>query len=193
MTVEPGYGTEDAMGVDRYAVTVTAEALDLADVRFTEHLSLLAYWEALRGKRVGPSRRDLCPCDFKAVLPRVALVELVEDAGDFRFRLAGTGLYRLNHKELTGHCTGALWPSAYADVVKQHYEMVVRTGQPNAFKIVFQTAGGLACRYTTLRLPLSSDGERVDGIMTLDRFCAQWSDVLSFLQQSNRPPSWKVP
>src|SRR5215467_5972175 len=52
------------------------------------------YWDAKRGDRLFPARRDLDPLEFGFALGHVVLVEVTRPPLRFRFRLVGTEVVR---------------------------------------------------------------------------------------------------
>src|SRR5438105_1591101 len=94
------------------------------------HEELFAYWASRRqGVRL-PARRDLDPRDIKRLLPTLSLTDVVRPALDFRIRLAGTGLYDVYGREITGRMLGEVYNSAAADYWRAELASVVETGRP---------------------------------------------------------------
>ena len=156
---------------------VVANPLDPADSRYREFRFLLGYWNRLRGPRIGPSRREIDPVELKRVLPRLALVDVLSSRKDLRFRLVGTDIHNLHNCDLTGRLVSHLRPDAYRDMLLEHFLEVAATGRPNAHEVRFVTAAGLSRHYAALRLPLSTDGQTVDCLLTIDNYGDHWSDL----------------
>ena len=72
------------------------------------HEELFAYWASLRAAGRLPARRDIDPARFKRHLPTVSLIDVAREPLDFHMRLAGTGLYGVYGREITGR---SLWRS----------------------------------------------------------------------------------
>ena len=67
------------------------------------HEELFAYWSSLRDGGRLPGRRNIDPRDFKRHLPTVSLTDVRHTPQrDYRLRLAGTGLYGVYGREITG-------------------------------------------------------------------------------------------
>ena len=64
--------------------------------------NVMAYWEARRGARKMPARRDIRPEEIKNLLPQVLLVDVLSGGADFRYRLLGTRLRPYFPREATG-------------------------------------------------------------------------------------------
>jgi hypothetical protein len=64
-------------------------------------LALYSYWEAVRGGKDVPDRRDIDPVDMpRFILPHLALTEIHED-GRLRVRLVGTEIARQHRRDTT--------------------------------------------------------------------------------------------
>src|SRR3546814_3129193 len=63
----------------------------------------LGRWNRHRGSRRIPARADFDPLELKMILPRLMLLEVVDDPPDFRYRLAGTASRELTGLDWTGH------------------------------------------------------------------------------------------
>src|SRR4051812_310308 len=79
------------------------------------HEELFAYWASRRKGRDLPGRRDIDPAGFKRHLPTISLIDVRGDPPDFRVRLAGTGLYSVYGREITGLKLNQVYPELDAD------------------------------------------------------------------------------
>ena len=61
-----------------------------------------AYWQAKRGDRAMPWRRDIDPAELKPILPWMLVVEIEPEPFRVLYRLAGTKVVEMNGIELTG-------------------------------------------------------------------------------------------
>ena len=132
------------------------------------HEELFAYWASRRQGARLPSRRDVDPREIKRLLPTITLTEVVRPALDFRIRLAGTGLYDVYGREITGKMLSDVYNSAAADYWRSELGKVVSERRPavGVHSLAWRGASHLSILW--LRLPLASDGERVDMILGLD-------------------------
>ncbi|MDJ0951574.1 MAG: PAS domain-containing protein [Alphaproteobacteria bacterium] len=170
------------MPVSRSAVgasepVVKARPLDLAECRYPELNLVFDYWDRLRGDRIAPRRREIDPVGLKLVLPRITFIELDPGTGDFRFRLAGTDLYKLHNKEIAYTSVAEMRPAEYRDLLQAHYSEVVQSKAPNCYEIYFITDDDMRRYYASLRVPLSEDNATVNALMTIDNFSDRWSDL----------------
>jgi len=135
------------------------------------HEEIFSYWASLRrGSRL-PARRDIHPAGFKRLLPSVSLID-VEPQSDYRLRLAGTGLYGVYGREITGRRLGEVYNSAAADYWRGELGKVVSERRPivGVHSLAWRGASHLSTLW--LRLPLASNGCDVDMILGYDAMFA---------------------
>ncbi len=132
------------------------------------HEELFAYWASLRDGARLPGRRDVDPGGIKRLLPTVSLIDVVSDPMDFRMRLAGTGLYGVYGREITGRKLSDIYNTSAADYWRFELGKVVSERRPavGVHNLAWRGASHLSILW--LRLPLASDGERVDMILGFD-------------------------
>jgi hypothetical protein len=132
------------------------------------HEELFAYWASLRDGARLPGRQDVDPGGIKRLLPTVSLIDVVPDPLDFRMRLAGTGLYGVYGREITGRRLSDIYNTAAADYWRVELGKVVSERRPavGVHNLAWRGASHLSILW--LRLPLASDGDAVDMILGLD-------------------------
>jgi len=132
------------------------------------HEELFAYWASLRAGGRLPARRDIDPARFKRHLPGVSLIDVADDPLDFRVRLAGTGLYGVYGGEITGRRLGDVYAPGALEYWRGELAQVVGEQRPavGAHNLAWRGASHLSILW--LRLPLASDGRRVDMILGFD-------------------------
>lgn len=132
------------------------------------HEELFAYWASLRAGARLPGRRDVDPGGIKRLLPTVSLIDVIAEPLDFRMRLAGTGLYGVYGREITGRRLSDIYNTAAADYWRVELGRVVTERRPavGVHNLAWRGASHLSILW--LRLPLASDGEAVDMILGLD-------------------------
>lgn len=132
------------------------------------HEELYAYWAGLRhGPRL-PGRSDIKPEDFKRLLPTVSLIDVQRDPLDFRLRLAGTGLYSVYGREITGRGLDDVYNSAAADYWRIELGKIVEERRPAVGVHSLAWRGASHMSILWLRLPLASNGVDVDMILGYD-------------------------
>ena len=137
------------------------------------HEELFAYWASLRDGARLPGRRRLDPGAIKRLLPTVSLIDVCSPpdravAPDFRIRLAGTGLYGVYGREITGRGLSEIYNTSAADYWRAELRKVVSERRPavGVHNLAWRGASHLSILW--LRLPLASDGEQVDMILGFD-------------------------
>lgn len=144
-----------------------------------------ATWDRLRAGRPAPRRADMSPADFRKVLPRMMLADVLPAGGgsEFRYRLAGTGICDVHGADPTGLGPRDLAPPAYGALIHDHYAEAVRTREPALHLIRLDSRDRDRC-YARLLLPLSEDGEQVTMLISIDSE-AQNSDELRRFFEDN--------
>ena len=147
--------------------TVRAVELDIDCKRYPEIDRILAYWRAKKGDRAFPSRADIDPLEFTRELPRVMMAEVSYDPLEFRYRVAGTGLFAMHGQELTGKLARELQPAEFGALIHRHYAEVIERRTP-ILHVIELTVDYLATSYARIILPLSSDGTVIDRLITCE-------------------------
>ena len=140
------------------------------ELRHDDHRTLYDYWRARRHSGRLPARADVDPADLRALLPRLALIDVLrEDDGlAFRYRLTGTEIVNRAGRDPTGKRFDELYRGDYLQTAHATYQRVVETGQPHTSDRVYPLVPGREyMSYDRLLLPLASDGATVDMVMLL--------------------------
>jgi len=130
--------------------------------------ALFDYWNALRGSRSAPDRRDIDPTRIRAALANTFILEL-NDGNDFDFRLAGSHLCSAYARELKGRSFSRLWHERDKDAIDTLMRAV--TEDHAVALVTFQGTTAVQTRLTieTILLPLRHNGttqSRLLGAMT---------------------------
>ena len=144
------------------------------------HEELFAYWASLRQAGRIPGRADIRPEDFKRLLPTVTLTDVVPGLRrDYRVRLAGTGLYSVYGREITGRSLTDVYGSKAADYWRGELDKVVQERRPGVgcHSLSWRGSGHMSLLW--LRLPLASDGKTVDMILGYDALVGVQGDTTS--------------
>lgn len=177
------------MSDDRnYASDVAA----LAAVQHPDHRALLDFWTAAKPADGLPSRDAFEPAAFRAMLPRIAVIEpghvvggqwlgaVSEDgtAGEealadgatversFRYRLAGTEIVERAGRDPTGKTFHELYRDGYLTSALQTYEEILAARAPHFSQRVFPIGDGKnELRYDRLILPFARDGQTIDSFI----------------------------
>jgi hypothetical protein len=132
------------------------------------HEELFAYWASRRAGAKLPGRRDLDPAAMKRLLPTISLIDVQREPLEFRMRLAGTALYDVYGREITGRRIGEIYNNAAADYWRRELAEVVRQRKPmvGVHNLAWRGASHLSILW--LRLPLAANGTDVDMILGYD-------------------------
>ncbi len=155
-----------------------------------EQQAIFDYWRSkCRGGRI-PSRSDIDPTEIASYLPTVSLLDIEgsAEARAFRFRLAGTGLYDVFSREITGTVLTDLPMGSRRAYWDRVLNRVVDRAKPSAGAMRSAISGKTHIAQFWVRLPLSDDGEKVSMILGFDKF-VKLSDVASAEAESSKIPA----
>ncbi|MFC3677028.1 PAS domain-containing protein [Ferrovibrio xuzhouensis] len=141
------------------------EMIDSGDFR-----QLLDLWNRKRGSQRIPARADFDPLELKMILPRLMLIEVVDDPPDFRYRLAGTASRELTGLDWTGHSVLDLVPRQHGLLLWNCLCDMQQDLQPQYVSLSVISRLGEPLRYRVLRLPLGCDGETMDRVLVVQDF-----------------------
>lgn len=145
------------------------------------HEELFAYWASLRRTGLLPARADIHPEAFKRLLPTVSLIDVAsgENRRAYRLRLAGTGLYSVYGREITGCALEDVYGARAAEYWREELDRIVDERRPGVgcHSLAWRGAGHMQLLW--LRLPLASDGRNVDMILGYDAVVGLQSDQTS--------------
>ena len=132
------------------------------------HQELFAYWASLRRGASLPARMDVHPTSMKRLLPTVSLIDVVGAPRDYRLRLAGTGLYGVYGREITGRLISDVYNTAAVEYWRKELDKVVDERRPGVGVHSLAWRGAPHTSILWLRLPLASNGKDVDMILGYD-------------------------
>ncbi len=132
------------------------------------HEELFAYWASRRQGALLPGRGAIHPSHFKRHLPTISLIDVQTEPRDYRLRLAGTGLYSVYGREITGQKLEEVYNSASAEYWRGELDKIVEQRRPGVgvHNFAWRGAGHLSILW--LRLPLATNGADVDMILGYD-------------------------
>lgn len=137
---------------------------DISDPRLVETLRV---WRRLCGTRLAPTRHEIEPVQFRHVLGRLALIDIVPaETGParYRYRLMGTRLAAQDACDLTGKPLSAHPNAEQRPIVQAAFDAAFDTGRP-AYREDVRQDGSRRHTYARLVLPLSEDGQTVTGLL----------------------------
>jgi hypothetical protein len=132
------------------------------------HEEVLAYWASRRDGLRLPARDSIHPAHLKRHLPTISLIDVRNDPRDYSLRLAGTGLYNVYGRDITGRTLGEVYNSSAADYWRAELDKIVQERRPGVgvHNLAWRGAGHLSILW--LRLPLAGNGRDVDMILGYD-------------------------
>ncbi len=137
-----------------------------------EQQAVFDYWRSKCRGGALPTRGDIDPSELAPYLPTVSLLDVKDDGlkNTFQFRLAGTGLYDVYSREITGSRLTDLPPGSRRDYWDRVLNRVVARGKPSAGAMRSAISGRTHIAQFWVRLPLSTDGKTVSMILGFDKF-----------------------
>ena len=136
---------------------------EIADKRL---LRLYEYWVEKRAGRCAPARRNIDPAEIPDLLGFVNMFDVLDDPRDYRVRLNGTEVAEMLGQEITGRLCSSVISGEDAVRCKTAFDMCVDDCQPTIVETSMAFCGKPHMAQTIIVLPLSSDGEKVDTIVT---------------------------
>ena len=141
------------------------------------HEELFSYWASRRlGGRL-PGRASIHPDHFKRHLPTVSLIDVMREPRGYRLRLAGTELYGVYGREITGQLLEEVYAAPAAEYWRAELDKVVETRRPGVGVHNLSWRGSPHLSILWLRLPLASNGTDVDMILGYDVVVGQQADA----------------
>jgi hypothetical protein len=126
---------------------------------------LVAHWQRMRGGRRMPARADFDPLDACYALGYISLIDVRRDPLRFYFRLDGTKQVDLFGLDCTRRYLDEVMPAEHAAMATASFREVVDSCAPRYHRRTIPFHERLI-DYEIVILPFSSDGERVDILMT---------------------------
>lgn len=123
------------------------------------------YWDALRGNRRMPARKDFDPVDAKRFLPHLFLLDVLRPEMRFRGRLVGTQIVRELGFDYTGQCLDEVISEPYSSVLHEDLRAVAESGAPHYRVTTLAWDDRPYATYHRLYVPMSVDSDRVDIIV----------------------------
>ena len=127
-------------------------------------VGLFGYWEQKRAGRRMPSRDDIDPLDIRDCMPTIIICEIEPEPLRFRYRLIGTRLTELVHRDVTGKYIDESLYGDNVEVVEGPFLEAYQTRAPVAVRGRLKW-DNVERQVAALALPLSNDGSTVNMVM----------------------------
>jgi hypothetical protein len=149
--------------------------VDRAEIASEMIAAVQTKWNAVRGTREFPTRRDIDPVAFQAWLPYLSLVEIHTGKGletfRVRYRLVGTEVARFSGQDFSNKWleeTG--WRTQIISVNAALYRRVWETRKPVFGLSLVDWDGRQKYSFEWGLFPLSEDGHDINGCLSVDDF-----------------------
>ena len=133
-------------------------------------LPLYRYWDAKRGGRKMPRRSDIDPAELVPFLPRVMIVDVVDDERRYVYRLVGTREVDARGRDPTGRPVGEAFIGSSREKVLANYDRVLMTGRPYVDIDTVITVEDKLDDSQVIFLPMSEDDQQVSQILVYTVF-----------------------
>ncbi len=126
---------------------------------------IFSYWNDRRGSRTAPARADIDPSAIRHLLPDLFVLTQMDDAS-LVFRLTGTRLYNLFHRDLRDNAFNAMWQEDSAGSACRIAQGVMERARPVLFDIQAESATAQASQeFEMLLLPLAAQPDRAPRLL----------------------------
>jgi hypothetical protein len=119
--------------------------------------TLYDYWNALRGSRSAPDRRDIDPTRIRSALSNTFILELNEER-HFDFRLAGSHICAAYARELKGRSFSRLWHARDRDAMDTLIRAVTEDHAVALINFQGETSDHARVLMETILLPVRHNG-----------------------------------
>jgi len=143
------------------------------------HEEMFAYWASRRQDGQLPGRSAIHPQHFKRHLPTISLIDVLAEPRDYRLRLAGTGLYSVYGREITGRTLEDVYAPPAVAYWRAELDKIVDSKRPGVGVHSLAWRGATHLAILWLRMPLASNGRDVDMILGYDVVVGQQSESSS--------------
>jgi len=139
----------------------------LEEIFSSECGNLYKHWNDLRGERFAPSWQDFdLPSLSRKISANLRVVDVLDDGADFFYRYWGTGMVSMCKSEKSGKRLSETPGPRTAELFAE-YRTVFNSREPLAIIHDARWADKhIDLIAPAIRLPLSSDGQTVDKILT---------------------------
>lgn len=151
----------------RIRETATTQPSDtqIFDVTSNHHPDVLAvrqYWEERRRGRLMPARAEIDPLDLRLFLPGIILIDVVDDARRYVYRLVGTREVAMRGRDPTGKSVIDGYFATSLQEALSILDRVVASRAPLFLHRDFTAPDGRLGNEDMVMMPLSDDGETVN-------------------------------
>ena len=151
-------------------ITINTTSQSLESIGSSDFVPLFCYWRELRDGRIAPSRSEIDPVALRYILPRLLLVDVINQGADFYVRLAGTETAHRHGIDMTGTLISNHAILAHRNALLHSYRFSVQFQEPLFVCYSFQQFGIEFDSYKALYLPLSDDGYTINRLLVGEEY-----------------------
>ena len=153
------------------ASIVETTRLDIAEVDNPALTAVYDYWERQRGDKFAPSLREFRLDELEpSIVPSMAVVDFIGPPLDYYSRFFGSKMVEASGMELTGKTYYADGIEGYGFVNAQVFPQMIEERRPICTRTDWISVRALHYATTTIRMPISADGETVTSGVTVNQF-----------------------
>jgi hypothetical protein len=119
---------------------------------------LFSYWEQLRAERACPTREDFEFARVKNQMPDMIVIDRDFLRNSFKYRLAGSRVCAMFHRNLTATDVMAGWGRFEKDVITRHLNTVLNQKQPAVIRMRLTTDDNTVVAAEMIALPVMMRG-----------------------------------
>lgn len=155
----------------KVASIVETVRLEVSDIGYSALITVHDYWDRVRGQAFAPSLRQFHLDELDpAIIPKMAIVDFVGPPLDYYYRFFGSHMVEISGLELTGKRYYADNVEGYGFVNAKIFPIMIEERRPVVHRMTWISVKQLLYATTTVRLPLSADGQNVTGGVTVNQY-----------------------
>jgi hypothetical protein len=125
-------------------------------------MRLYDYWNGKRGSRAFPARQDIDPVELGDLLPNVFLIDVLQEAPYFRYRLSGSRVDEIHGQYLTGKAPRDIRTPEIAIAAESQCRQALLARSPRCDHVTLVAQDESFWHFERLILPLSDDGAAIN-------------------------------
>ena len=150
---------------------IRTEWVDVAGIAKPYLLDVFDHWEMVRGENFAPSLRDFRLENLPPkIVPYMVIVDVLGPPFDLYYRFFGTKMVENAGFDMTRKAYFADKVQGYGFVNAEIFPHVIRERKPLCTLTSWISIKGLRFSTTTLRFPISSNGEDVTQAVSVNHF-----------------------
>lgn len=150
---------------------IATEFIEAGDLSLPDLVKVHGYWDKIRDGKVGPARQQFrLEAQPNTIIPCMAVIEFQGNPIDYYYRFFGSRMVDIAGQDLTGRWYYRDQIQGYGFVNAEIFPIMIEKRQPIVSRIRWLSARHLEVETTTVRMPLSEDGETITGGVTANSF-----------------------